>query len=221
MNEQRISPIAYLALGDSLTEGIGANNSSAHFVAQYFKHLRHSNQCYVRNFGISGMTSDELLSLVNNPAMIRLLPKVNHITITTGGCDFINLYENNELTLKKIIRTTRKLQDNVKKILTLVRKENPAAVLRVLGFYIPLPAYEIGVGKASFLIQSLNRAYEKICNQFGAKLVDPFDVFLNRKDYFSDEVHPNQTGYDELAKLFISSLCSQNRADASLTPLTQ
>jgi lysophospholipase L1-like esterase len=221
MNEQRISPVAYLALGDSLTEGIGASNPSAHFVAQYFQHLRHSNQCYVRNFGISGMTSGELLSLVSNPAMIRLLPRMTHITITTGGCDFISLYENNELTLRKIMKTTHKLQDNVRKMLTLMRRENPAAVLRVLGFYIPLPAYEIGVGKASFLIQSLNRALEKICNQFGAKLINPFDVFLNRKEYFSDEVHPNQTGYDELAKLFISTVQTRTDALPSLTPLTQ
>jgi lysophospholipase L1-like esterase len=36
-------------------------------------------------------------------------------------------------------------------------------------------------------------------------MVDPYPSFLNRKEYFADEVHPNQTGYDELARLFIQS----------------
>jgi lysophospholipase L1-like esterase len=194
-----------LALGDSLTEGIGASSPSRHFVAQYFVHLRQTEQCQLRNFGISGMTSGELLDLIAHPAVARLIPQVTHISITSGGCDFIDVYEKGKVTLRDILKTSKRLQENMRKILTLIREGNPLATLHVLGFYIPLPAYEFGSGQVAFLVQMFNRAYEKICSRFGATFVNPYESFLHRKDYFSDEVHPNQQGYDELAKLFVQS----------------
>ncbi|MGA8941309.1 MAG: GDSL-type esterase/lipase family protein [Thermoactinomyces sp.] len=209
-------PISYLAIGDSLTEGIGANSPNHHFVAQFFRYLRHSENCHVRNWGISGMTSTELLHFVQNPALQRLLPRLTHLTLTTGGCDFIRLYDQGELSLKEVLKSMRRVQENVRQILSLIRDKNPKLTVYLLGFYIPLPAYEYGIEQAKILVQTLNRVYTRLCRSFGVNLVDPYDCFLNRTDYFCDEVHPNQLGYDQLAQLFIQSVKQDSSSQQAL-----
>lgn len=205
----KTKPISYLALGDSLTEGIGAATPNSNLVSQFFRHLQKGEQCIVRNFGVSGMKSEELLVFVQNPAVLRLLQKVSHISITTGGNDFIEIYEKcgfNVSSIKHVIQTMKVVKNNTKKIIEVIRRANNHAVIHLLGFYIPQPAYEYGVNKVSGLIQSMNDHYAGLGKEFQVQLVNPFETFLNRLDYFCDEVHPNQQGYDQLAKLFINTL---------------
>lgn len=49
-----------------------------------------------------------------------------------------------------------------------------------------------------------SQTYEQISKSFQVSFIDPYHSFLHRKDYFADEVHPNQKGHDQLAKLWIS-----------------
>jgi lysophospholipase L1-like esterase len=205
MHNEPPAAVSYLAIGDSLTEGIGANSPQQHFVAQLFRYLRHSDHCHFRNWGISGMTSTELLQLVQHSAFQRLLPRLTHLTVTTGGCDFIELFEKGKLTVGEILKSSRMVQSNVRQILSVIRRQNPRLTVYLLGFYIPLPAYELGIEQAKIFVQMLNRAYSGLCKRFRVNMVDPYPSFLNRKEYFADEVHPNQMGYDELARLFIQS----------------
>lgn len=197
--------ITYLALGDSLTEGIGATRPDGNFVRQFFQHMKHSEHCRVRNFGISGITSSELYQMMNNPAIYRLLKRASHVSITTGGNDFIQMYERGGLTLKRLDATVTSLCDHVSKIMELVKKCNRDAIIYLLGFYAPVPAYSLGEHMICAFIEETNSYYEKICKHYQVEWVNPFQTFFRRLDYFSDEVHPNQEGYDELAKLFIST----------------
>lgn len=202
-------PIRYLALGDSLTEGIGADHPKSCVVSQFFDSLRHSTECQLKNFGISGTTSSELLDLLGSPAYTRMLPQMNVISITTGGCDFIKIYENNQFTFQNILRTCRQLQHNVNKILSVIRSHNPTAVIHLMGLYLPLPAYDFGFRVADFVVQSMNRTYAQISQSFQVQFINPYESFLHRKDYFADEVHPNQKGHDQLAQLWIH--CHKNK----------
>ncbi|MDN4595295.1 GDSL-type esterase/lipase family protein [Polycladomyces subterraneus] len=197
-----MSQIAYLALGDSLTEGIGAHIP---FVEQFFDHLRRTDDCRVRNWGVSGMTSEELLSMLGNPGIGRLVARMSHITVTTGGCDFIRTYETDGVSIISLTRTMRRVQMQVDRILGMLRQYNPEATIHLLGFYLPLPAYEQGLWLATRLITSMNQAYQRLCRKHRVYWVDPFDTFLHRHDYFADEVHPNQKGHDQLARLFIQT----------------
>lgn len=199
-----MNPITYLAMGDSLTEGVGADGADTHFVAQHFNHLKCSPRCRLVNIGISGLTSGELLDLVQTPAIRKLIPRVSHITITTGGCDFIEWFETGA-SLAGLRGTMRKVRDRADRILQTVRELNPEAPIQLLGFYVPLPAYELGFLFASRALHSMNVQYAKMCGKYRIQMVNPFDSFLHRKDYFADEVHPNQNGYNVLAGLFQES----------------
>lgn len=193
--------VIYLALGDSLTEGIGASSPDSCFVPQYFRHIKVSTGCRLLNMGVSGMTASELLRFLESPILKKLIPQVSHMTVTTGGCDFIQWYETN-LTLTGLVRTMRSVRVQVGRLLDQIRQLNGEADLKVLGFYLPPPAYEKGFLLASRALRAMNLVYSQLCVQYQAYFINPFDTFLNRLDYFADEVHPNQQGYDELARLF-------------------
>lgn len=197
-----MNPITYLALGDSLTEGIGASRPDRHLVAQYFDHMRNSDHCRLINMGISGLTSAELYQLVQSTALAKLVPRVSHITVTTGGCDFIAWYQGEGVNLTGLAITMKRVVKQVEQLLAHLRRLNPQAVIEVLGFYMPIPAYE-SFAIASRAVRTLNRAYGQLTKRYGAALVNPFEAFLNRTDYFADEVHPNQQGYDVLMQLFM------------------
>jgi lysophospholipase L1-like esterase len=203
---ENIKPIYYLALGDSLTEGFGEIRSVQTFVLPFFEYLRRTEYCRVRNWGVSGITSEELLAFISNPAVIRLLPKLTHLTITIGGCDFITTYEKESMTFDKLFHTFRRVQHHIKQMLQIIRWNNSEVIVRLLGFYLPIPIYDRGVKKASMFIQAMNDYYAQLCCQYNAQLINPLESFLHRFDYFYDEVHPNQTGHDQIAKLFIASI---------------
>ena len=196
-----MEPITYLALGDSLTEGVGADGPDSHFVAQHFQGLKCSQGCRLINLGISGLTSDELYELVGTPAIRKLIPRVSHITITTGGCDFIDWFEAGA-SISGLMTTMKKVRRQIKQIFQSVRELNSIARVQVLGLYLPLPAYEQNFSLACRTVKKMNREYEQLCSKNGMQLIDPFSAFLHHQEFFADEVRPNQQGYDVLARLF-------------------
>jgi lysophospholipase L1-like esterase len=206
--------ITYLALGDSLTEGVGASGPDQHLVSQVFQHIRNTKQCRVINMGISGLTSTELAAFVRSPGLKKLIPRVSHISLTTGGCDFIDWYRQQGSTTG-LVRTMKRVVNQVDDLLSYLRKLNPHASVGILGFYLPLPAYEMGYAIASQALKSMNLAYSELARQHQSLMINPFEAFLNRKDFFADEVHPNQQGYDTLVRLFLQSLESQTPSPSS------
>lgn len=201
--EEEKKPILYIALGDSLTEGVGAQRPNTHWVAQFFDKMKHSDKCNLRNLGISGITSAELSELLSTTAFKRLIPKASHISVTIGGNDFIQLYEEFGTKKSKLLEKMDEVSGATAKILERIRELNPDAQLYLMGFFLPIPAYTIDVDLATITIKDMNKYYKNMCKKLSANLINPFDLFLNRKDYFHDEVHPNQEGYNKLASLAI------------------
>lgn len=198
-------PICYLAFGDSLTEGCGADYPDRHWVAQLFHHLKRSDQCCLRNFGVSGTRSSELLDLMQNPAIIRMISRATHISVSTGGCDFIELWESGQITIGKIYQTMKKVSQNAKEILQHLRLHNPNAEIYVLGFYIPVPLFQWGT-QAGWLVRTINHFYAGMCQKQKAYFFDPSTLFIDKKELFADEVHPNQQGYNAISEQLIQRL---------------
>ena len=79
------SPIYYVALGDSLTEGTGASNNKNTFANRYFEVIKKTPDCFFINLGRSGMTSEDLLTSLLHPNINNKLKNATDITITIGG----------------------------------------------------------------------------------------------------------------------------------------
>jgi lysophospholipase L1-like esterase len=140
-----------------------------------------------------------------------MITRATHLSISTGGCDFIDLWEKNLISWTNLIQTIQRVNQNARKILSFLRSQNPQADMYVLGFYLPLPAYQFGVKRVKWMVKRLNRCYQAICKENRAYFLDPFDLFFEKRELFADEVHPNQKGYNVIAEHFINHLGAQSR----------
>jgi lysophospholipase L1-like esterase len=206
-------PITYLAIGDSLTEGIGAENREKCFVEGYFRYIRCTSQCRVVNYGRSGMVSAELLRELTSSSSLRsILPEVNEVTISIGGNDLIQVAQQN-VSLVKVLQVTDHLIHNLKGILSQINENSPKAKIVLLGLYMPNITTNKWMPIATTFLRRVNKHYRQVAHNSGAMFADPFEVFFSKPELFYDEVHPNNKGYEQLTDILIK-LRSESRVTA-------
>jgi lysophospholipase L1-like esterase len=199
--------IYYVAMGDSLTEGVGASSGDASFAAKFFNTIKQTPACRFVNLGRAGMCSGELLIYMQEPSILEEWQKATHITVTIGGMDMIKAYQEGELKenfLDIIRHAIRQLKRNLDQILQLLRLHNPDAHVLMLGLYNPSQPENPLHLTANALLMVINNIYQEAANHYHTQFVDPFRNFLNRPHLLADEVHPNDLGHDVIADLMRS-----------------
>ncbi|EIJ78452.1 lipolytic protein G-D-S-L family [Bacillus methanolicus PB1] len=195
--------VFYIALGDSLTEGVGASTHEQSFTARFFQAIKQTKECQYMNFGKSGRSSGELLQFLTDSKIHDLLKRATHITITTGGIDMIRAYENNANFLE-YVRTVQTLKQNLRHILHNITETNPNPQILLMGLYNPGAMDHKLYKTANKLIRRINKSYEETAKHFGAHTINPMDSFLNKPHLLADEVHPNDLGYKVITDLFLN-----------------
>ncbi len=88
-----------MALGDSLTEGVGDETQQGGFVPIVAADLQdryHLANVVTTNYGIAGERSDQILKRVNKDKELRSdLKKADLITLTVGGNDVLKVIQTN------------------------------------------------------------------------------------------------------------------------------
>ncbi|MBP3040946.1 hypothetical protein J9303_15770 [Bacillaceae bacterium Marseille-Q3522] len=194
--------VFYLALGDSLTEGIGATQGQS-FPEKFFRAIKQTQECQLLNLGKSGLSSGELLELINDPKMDEPLRKATHITITTGGNDMFRSYEKNAHFLG-YIRAIQTLNQNLKQILRKITETNRNTNVFLMGLYNPGTIDHKLYKLANQIIERINNLYEETAKHFQVHTINPMEALSSRPHYLSDEVHPNDLGYHVLTDLFLT-----------------
>ncbi|WP_180954804.1 GDSL-type esterase/lipase family protein [Bacillus sp. V3-13] len=195
--------VFYIALGDSLTEGVGASNHDKSFAASFFQAIKQTKDCQYINFGKSGRSSGELLEFVRDSKIQDILKKATLITMTTGGIDMIRAYGNTSNILE-YARTIQMLKQNLSHILQIITEINPNAQVFIMGLYNPGTLDHKLYSLAQKLIQGINKLYEETAKQFGIYNINPMDSFRNKPHLLADEVHPNDLGYRVITDLFLN-----------------
>lgn len=198
-NEMASSSLTYVALGDSLTAGVGADEYSESYpylLAEYF--AGNDYQVTIKKRAIPGAkTSDLLNGLVptairDNPDIITLLIGVNDIHGQISLEDFRNNYE---------------------KILERLSKETKAKIYLINIPYIGannllLPPY-------NFIFDRRTKQYNKIIAELALKYnLKYIDLYTQTRDLFkknglhyaADFFHPSAQGYKIWADLIYDSI---------------
>ena len=201
----------YLALGDSITAGYGVSSSFS-FPTIYANFLsRHHSDLCLLNQGVNGLTTSELLNLVRvNQGLRHSITQAALITLTIGSNDFLNLIENgnfdqafNPSQLPFILKN---MSNTLAQVGEEMRRLNSGATVKVATLYNPLPAgpYAHFSALVQRVIASANRIIVSWAKHYGAVV-----VFLDReirgKEQFligQDYAHPNEAGYQVIAKAF-------------------
>ena len=197
----------YVALGDSLTVGLGSDLFSPGFVELYAEDASKSlhREVLINKFARSGATSGELLEALYVPMICEAIQSSDIITITAGGNDLIDaaetfLVDQNERRLFEAMNTAI---NNIKKMINHIHLLHDPGhhqyILRIQNLYNPYP----NITQADSWIQNFNAHLAEYTRFPHIKIADIYSAFKGREKELlhPNGVHPNNKGYAVMAEV--------------------
>ena len=209
--------IYYLALGDSLTRGIGDETNQYGFTSILAKEMQKSPNVLsveLDNRGKNGRRSDQMLKLVKSGHYDEELKKASFITITLGGNDVMKIVKKDLFNLK-VSMFTKELPlfvERYNEIIRLIREKTDVPIVLV-GFYNPLSIITNQATPFESIIKEWNGEIEKISkSEQNICFVPIEDLFSSNVDmvYHTDFFHPNANEYNVMAERMMETfpLCN-------------
>lgn len=179
--------IKYVALGDSLTNGVGSDNINNTLVFIFAQKLSQNMSVSLINLAVNGVTTDDLIKFQLNKAIEK---KPNYVTLFIGINDI-----HNHISVKKF-------QQNMDLILNRLTRETEG---RIIVFNLPylgsgnliLPPFNIFF---DYKTKQFNQVISRIVSEKNITLVDIYtptkETFSKKSSFYSsDEFHPSKDGY--------------------------
>lgn len=196
--------VYYLAIGDSLTSGVGSL-FSPNFVQQFALISERYLRTNVRYNAIykNGGTTEDILNRINNNYVVGMIQRASIITITAGGNDIKDSgkeYEKNgdfHLLMSSLAIAKMNISRILSYILSIKRYSEFPYMIRILNLYNTEPElYEIDawIRDYNLFLSSLESP--------NVKVADIYSAFYGRLKnlLFFDHIHPNGRGYQLMAR---------------------
>ncbi|OEH93785.1 GDSL-type esterase/lipase family protein [Bacillus solimangrovi] len=196
----------YVALGDSLTVGVGTTLFTPGFVYRYAnKSERHVQEAiFYQTCAETGATSKEILDSLNYRSVQRKIRQANIITITAGGNDLIQaarIYENTKdetVFFKSLSSAKQNMTLMINKITALKQNiKGQRYIIRILNLYNPLPTISV----ANKWIDQYNHHLSQLTSHPHVLVANINRVFKGHEKQLlsKDHIHPNDLGYERMA----------------------
>lgn len=213
--------LTYVAIGDSLTEGVGDSTGQGGFVPLLSQSIEtnYAYQVSAHNFGVAGNTSKQILTRMKEDGRIaEHLAKADVMTLTVGGNDVMAVIRKNlsDLDRSTFDKPAQSYQANLTKIINLARKDNPDLTIYVLGIYNPFYLNFPELTDMQVVVDTWNQGTQTSLEQHeGVYFVPINDLIYKGVDgqqgvveesgentrvindalFEGDHFHPNNTGY--------------------------
>ena len=227
--------IRFVAIGDSLTEGVGDETTSGGYVPLVASTLEEAfsiNSIEIENYGVAGDRSTQILKRINEQQEIQDdIASAEIISVTVGGNDLMKVIQNNilGLSVEKFEKPGEKYQANLTKLLTTIRELNSTAPIYVLGIYNPYYIYFPEITEMQTIIDQWNTRTQVVVEQEERMYFVPINDLIyqgiisdeetsevpdadtlnelrNNAIYEGDNFHPNYNGYQLIAKAFTNKM---------------
>lgn len=224
--------VTYVAIGDSLTKGVGDSTNQGGFVPLLAQSLTNETGLEFKaiNYGVSGNTSSQILSRIREKKGIRKdLKQAQLLTITVGGNDLRKaiLEDTSNLDLDRFEKASKAYEKNLKQIIELARKDNPDLPVYVVGIYNPLYLNFPDLTELQTLVDQWNQRTEETLSTYHGVYFVPINDLLykgidgksgvteselgketvtNDALYDEDSFHPNNTGYEIMKEAVLEKI---------------
>lgn len=173
-----------VAIGDSLTEGVGdATNTGGYVpvVADLLEKTDDYEEVTTSNYGKNGDRSDQVLErLHENKSIQEDIASADIVVLTVGGNDIIQTFKQFFLTAteESFISPEKAYQVNLTALLTEFKKENSELELYVFGVYNPYDIYFPEIPEMQNIVEKWNKTTQKIVNETdNATFISTMDLF--------------------------------------------
>lgn len=176
--------VHYVAVGDSLTEGIGDQTKRGGFVPIVAEDLQTRyklSNVEVENYGIAGERSDQILKRLKKDKPLRdNLKTADFVTVTVGGNDLMKVIQDSffTLTMKKFDKPRAAYQERVTEIIEEIRTLNEQVPIYVLGIYNPFYLNFPEITDMQTVVDDWNTATENATAQFPKSHFIPINDLL-------------------------------------------
>lgn len=194
-----------VALGDSLTQGVGDSTNSGGYVGLLDKKVNEGKDAVqFDNFGHAGDRTDQLYKKIQDPKVSSAIRDADLVLITIGANDIMKVLKENVTDLK--YEDFVSARDQYKKRLEHVFKElqalNPKAEIYLLGFYNPFGQYFHDIPELNEIVHTWNDTSKKTTKEFKqVHYIPTADLFdkSTQNLFYEDNFHPNNKGYQKIA----------------------
>ena len=224
--------VTYVAIGDSLTKGVGDSTNQGGFVPLLAQSLTNETGLEFKaiNYGVAGNTSSQILTRMQVKKEIRKdLKQAQLLTITVGGNDLRKaiLEDTSNLDLDRFDKPSKTYVKNLKQIIELARKDNPDLPIYVVGIYNPLYLNFPDLTELQTLVDQWNQRTEDTLSAYQGVYFVPINDLLykgidgksgvteselgketvtNDALYDEDSFHPNNTGYEIMKEAVLEKI---------------
>ncbi|WP_394139781.1 DUF459 domain-containing protein [Cytobacillus oceanisediminis] len=192
-----------VAFGDSLTYGYGDKTKEG-YIGRLQSKLSRANpdkNYEIKNYGVYGYKSSDVLKQMLKPKVAQDIKEADLFIVYIGTNDLLksnggDLYP---LHHEKLVESKDVYEDKLNGILETLETANNDAPILLLGLYNPYPDGD----KIEKYIDHWNQSIQNTAEQDeNITYISTNELFKgkNKKQYFSDSLHPNGKGYELIAE---------------------
>lgn len=225
LKNRPLPTLTYVAIGDSLTQGVGDRTGQGGFVGLLAQSLDQDKTISVAydNFGKGGNTSNQILKrMKTDEAIQNRLSQADVMTLTVGGNDVMAVIRKNlaNLKLSQFKKAQKSYQKRLRAIIDQARAEQPDLPIYVLGIYNPFYLNFPEMTEMQEVIDNWNASTEAVTKEYEGVYFVPINDLLykgidgqggivsegqgqtsviNNALFEQDNFHPNTIGYRLMA----------------------
>ncbi len=229
INSKERTKLTYIALGDSLTEGVGDTTGQGGFVPLLAQSVvnDYGYEVDYKNFGVSGNTSNQILKRMSEDESIKdYLKKADFMTLTVGGNDLRKVIFSNfsNLKISTFVKPAKDYSKRLETIIQTAQQANPSLPIYIVGIYNPFYISFPEMTEMQTIVDNWNQTTEQVTQKFKNVYFVPINDLLykgldgesgvsqvsgqsgNNLLYEEDNFHPNNTGYEMIKKAVMEEM---------------
>ena len=216
--EKNITELNILAIGDSLTEGVGSENSGyIDYLTTYLKDIYNTDEINIHNAGKSGDKTFQITNRISeNIEIQQKIKEVDIILITSGGNDLMEIIRKNifkDFSIKTVEGNIKDYEINLENLYKTINKYNKNVLILHLGIYNPFYLNFSEIEEMQEIVTLWNNTTNNFLNKQKNSYFIPINDEIYKGSGFSnqqmndllsveDSFHPNDKGYQIIANEF-------------------